>query len=78
MSGGGDFVYLAPGSKVNNNVCIASYVILGSNAVLTRNAKVPDATYAGVPAKMISNKGWHPAVENRSKVSVSNERMHQI
>lgn len=48
---GGDFVYLAPGSKVNENIKIASHVIVGSNAVLTKDASEESCTYGGVPAK---------------------------
>ena len=58
---GGDFVYLAPGAKINPNVKIASKVIIGSNAVLTKSIEEESVTWAGVPAKKISDKGWNPS-----------------
>lgn len=56
----GDRVYLAPGAKVNENVEIATGVIIGSNAVVTRSITEPNTTWAGLPAKKISDKGFYP------------------
>lgn len=56
---GGDFVYLAPGAKINENLTIADHVIVGSNCVLTHSVSEEGCTMAGVPAKKISNKGFY-------------------
>lgn len=55
---GGDMIYLAPGSKVLENVKIADNVIIGSNAVVTKNIMENSTSWAGVPAKKISDKGF--------------------
>lgn len=54
----GDRVYLAPGAKVNHDIQIASGVIIGSNAVVTHSILEENTTWAGVPAKKISDKGF--------------------
>ena len=68
---GGNYVYLAPGAKVNAHLKIADYVIIASNAVLTKNVEESNVTWAGVPAKKISNKGWHPSHEIIAEVNDS-------
>lgn len=55
----GGYVYLAPGCCVNEGLTIADHVIVGSNAVVTKNIEEPGVTWAGVPAKKISSKGFY-------------------
>lgn len=52
----GDNVYIGPGAKIYGNIKIGNNVAIGANAVV--NKDVPDnVTVAGVPAKIVSNKG---------------------
>ena len=59
---GGNKLYFAAGSKVMKNVHIADGVIVGANAVVTKNIMEKNVVVAGVPAKIISNNGF----ENRA------------
>jgi serine O-acetyltransferase len=53
----GNYVYIAPGAKIIGKINIGNNVMIGANAVVTKD--VPDnAVVAGVPAKIISYKGW--------------------
>lgn len=61
----GDNVYIAPGAKILANVSLAEGVIIGANSVVTKNISEPYTTWAGVPAKKISEKGYI----NRLKVN---------
>lgn len=36
---GGNYVYLAPGAKINENLTIADHVIVGSNCVVTHSVE---------------------------------------
>lgn len=56
---GGNYVYLAPGAKINENLTIADHVIVGSNCVVTHSVEHEGCTLAGVPAKKISDKGFY-------------------
>lgn len=56
---GGNYVYLAPGAKINENLTIADHVIVGSNCVVTHSVEYEGCTVAGVPAKKISDKGFY-------------------
>ena len=56
---GGNYVYLAPGAKVNEKISIADHVIIGSNAVVTRSVDKHGCTVGGVPARQISDKGFY-------------------
>lgn len=53
-----DNVYVAPGAKILENVHIAEGCIIGANAVVTKNISEPYTTWAGVPARKISDKGY--------------------
>lgn len=55
---GGDYIYIAPGVKIVEDVKIASHVVLGMNCVVTKNIEEESTTWAGVPAKKISDKGF--------------------
>ncbi|WP_246302755.1 serine O-acetyltransferase [Paenibacillus plantarum] len=53
----GNKVYIAPGAKIIGKIVIGNNVMIGANSVVTKD--VPDnAVVAGVPAKIISYKGW--------------------
>ncbi|OAS17175.1 serine O-acetyltransferase [Paenibacillus oryzisoli] len=53
----GNKVYMAPGAKIIGKIVIGNNVMIGANAVVTKD--VPDnAVVAGVPARIISYKGW--------------------
>ncbi len=52
----GDNVYIAPGAKIYGDISIGDNVAIGANAVV--NKDVPsDVSVAGVPAKVVSDRG---------------------
>lgn len=55
---GGDHIYFGTGAKVMRDVHIASDVIIGANAVVTHNINEDNVVLAGVPASIISRKGY--------------------
>lgn len=56
---GGDEIYIAPGAKILENVKIADHVIVGANAVVSKDIAEPHTSWGGgVPAKKISDKGF--------------------
>ena len=55
----GDNCYFGSGAKVIGEVSIADDVAVGSGAVVTRDIKDPGTTWAGVPARKISDKDSH-------------------
>jgi serine O-acetyltransferase len=63
-AGGGNHIYIGAGAKIMAGVKIADYVIVGANAVVTRSIDRQNVVVAGVPAKIISDKGF----KNRTKV----------
>jgi serine O-acetyltransferase len=52
----GDNVYIGPGAKVFGNIKIGDNVAIGANAVVTKDVD-PGVVVAGVPARILSNKG---------------------
>lgn len=54
---GGNYIYIAPGVKIGDDVKIADYVI-GMNAVVTRDINQSNTSWGGVPARKISDKGF--------------------
>jgi len=52
----GDRVYIAPGAKVIGPIHLADGTVVGANSVLTRSTE-ENQIVAGVPAKVISDKG---------------------
>lgn len=50
-------VYIAPGAKIYGPVSIADGCAIGANAVVNRSFETPNVSIAGVPARVISNKG---------------------
>ena len=51
----GDNVFLATGAKVIGDIVIADNVAIGANAVVVKTIAEEGTTWAGVPAKKISN-----------------------
>lgn len=52
----GDRVFIGPGAKIYGDIKIGNNVAIGANSVV--NKDIPDnVTVAGVPSKIISNKG---------------------
>ena len=61
---GGNHIYLSAGAKIMIDVHLDDDVIVGANAVVTKSVTEPNVVVAGVPAKIISRKGF----KNREKV----------
>ncbi len=53
----GNCVYIAPGAKIFGPIQIADNIAIGANAVVNRSFLENGVTLAGVPAKIVSNKG---------------------
>ena len=53
----GDNVLICPGAKVFGDICIGDNSIIGANAVVNKSFPEGHCRIAGVPAKIISNKG---------------------
>lgn len=59
----GDNVFIGPGAKIIGGIKIGNNVAIGANAVVTKD--VPDnSVVAGIPAKVISNKGSEGYINN--------------
>lgn len=55
----GDNVFIGTGAKIIGNIQIADDVAIGANAVVVKSIGEPGTTWAGNPAKKISNKNSH-------------------
>lgn len=55
----GDNCYFASGAKVIGAVCIADDVAIGAGAVVTKDITEAGTTWAGVPARKISDNDSH-------------------
>lgn len=53
----GNNVYIASGAKIIGDISIADGVCIGANAVVVRSITESNVTYAGVPAKKVSENG---------------------
>ncbi len=53
----GDNCYIGPGAKIFGNITIGNNVAIGANAVVNKSFKIDNVSIAGVPAKVISQKG---------------------
>lgn len=53
----GNHVYIAPGAKIFGKVVVGDYVAIGANAVVNKSFPMSNVTIAGVPAKIINDKG---------------------
>jgi len=65
----GDFVYMAPGSKIVGKISIGNNVAIGANAVVTKNI-TENYVVGGIPAKVIntnSSKEFIQYNENKNK-----------
>ncbi len=51
----GNNVFIGSGAKIIGDITIADDVAIGSNAVVTHSITEPGTTWAGIPAKKISN-----------------------
>lgn len=61
---GGNHIFLGTGAKILIGVEIADDVIVGANAVVNKSIITPNVVVGGIPAKVISNKGFR----NRKKI----------
>lgn len=55
---GGNHIYLGAGCKILTSVHIQDNVIIGANAVVTKDIAESNTVYAGIPAKKISDNGF--------------------
>lgn len=62
----GDNVYIGPGAKLYGRIEIASGIVIGANAVVTKSFTEENICIAGVPARKISDKGRFE-MENSNK-----------
>ena len=53
----GDRVFIGSGAKLIGNIKIANDVVIGANSVITKDISEPNTTWAGNPAKKVSDKG---------------------
>ena len=53
----GDNVMINPGAKIFGDICIGNDVMIGANAVVNKSFPEGHCRIAGVPARIISNKG---------------------
>lgn len=59
MWGGGNECYIAPGAVILENIKIADHVIIGANAVVTKDILEEGIAVAGAPARKISDHGFY-------------------
>lgn len=53
----GNNVYIGPGAKIYGGVQIADGIAIGANAVVNASSYKAGVTLAGIPAKVVSDKG---------------------
>lgn len=58
----GDNCYIGPGAKLFGPITIGSNCVIGANAVVNKNFHRDNITIAGIPAKIISEKGSYGMV----------------
>lgn len=61
----GDNVYIGSGAKVIGPVKIADDVAIGANAVVTKDILEPGTTWAGIPAKKVSDNSSRLFMDER-------------
>ena len=57
-SGGGQHCSLGAGAKILIGVHLGNHTIVGANAVVTKSFDEENVVLAGVPARIISHKGF--------------------
>lgn len=55
---GGNHLYLGAGAKILSDVELADDIIVGANAVVNKSVSTPNVVVAGVPASIVSEKGF--------------------
>ena len=60
----GNNVFIASGAKIIGDIKIADDVAIGANAVVIRSITEPGTTWAGVPARKISNNSSRSNLNN--------------
>lgn len=53
----GNRIFVGTGAKIIGNITIADDVVIGANSVVTQSITEPGTTWAGIPAKKVSNTG---------------------
>ncbi len=53
----GDRVFIGSGARIIGNISVADDVVIGANAVVVKSITEPGTTWAGNPAKKVSDKG---------------------
>lgn len=53
----GNHVYIGPGAKLFGKITIADQIAIGANSVVNKDFLTPAVSIAGVPAKVINDKG---------------------
>ncbi len=53
----GDNCYIGPGAKIYGPITIGNGVAIGANSVVNRSFEMDNVTIAGIPARIVSNKG---------------------
>lgn len=67
----GDEVYIGPGAKIFGPVRIADRCAVGANAVVNENFDAPGCSIAGVPARVVSDKGSAGMIVNALKAKLN-------
>tara|TARA_R110002012_G_scaffold203736_1_gene373141 strand:+ start:24704 stop:25378 length:675 start_codon:yes stop_codon:yes gene_type:complete len=70
----GDNIYIGPGAKIFGTIRIADRCVIGANAVVNSSFEKPGCSIAGVPARVISDKGSEGMVLDSSMSPVTNDR----
>ncbi|MGK4046653.1 serine O-acetyltransferase [Ligilactobacillus salivarius] len=61
----GDNVFIGTGAKIIGNIKIADNVVIGAGSVVTKSILEEGVTYAGVPARKISNNDSKKFIDSR-------------
>lgn len=59
----GSHIFIAPGAKIFGNIVIGDWIAIGSNAVVNKSFKEENVSIAGVPAKIVSDKGANGIID---------------